>query len=331
MAYCPRANPDGYSYFTPSNSGAMHNRPERILLTDTDMKKSLALLSFYFFGIVPVFSAEVPGSHMMFPAGISEAYANINGMKMYYVTAGKGEPLVLLHGAFSTIEKDFGALIPVLAKTHRVIGIELQGHGHTGDIDRPLTYPAMAGDVVLLLQQLKITRADFLGYSMGGGVALQLAISHPDLVSHLILASVAYSPSGMNMDNPDSLKTRPYMSLDGTVWKKNYDRVAPDTANWKKLVQKVYGMMGGWKGFQSAEIKAIRTPTLLMFGDEDMSKPEHWVEMFRLLGGGNAGDLYLVPNEQLAVLPGTTHVTMIDQTPLLIPIVTRFLLTPDHR
>lgn len=258
-------------------------------------------------------------------------YANINGMKMYYTITGKGTPLVLLHGAFSSIDKDFGKIIPSLAKSHQVIGIELQGHGHTTNIDRPLSYTAMAEDVALLLQQLKISNADFFGYSMGGGVALQLTITHPTLVKHLVLASTAYSPEGMNMGNPDQLKQKAQTGLSQSVWKKNYDKIAPDTAKWSKLVGQVYGMMGSWKGFQAGDIKNIKSPTLLIFGDADMSKPEHQVEMFRLLGGGNAGDLYELPNEQLAILPGTTHVSMVDQSDLLIPIVGRFLNTPSAK
>lgn len=257
----------------------------------------------------------------------AEKYAMINGMKMYYIVEGKRTPVVLLHGAFSTIDKDFGKMIPALAKDHTVIGIELQGHGHTNDIDRPLSYEAMAADVAQLLQQLKISNADVFGYSMGGGVALQLTLTHPGLVKHLVLASTAYSPEGMNMANPDKLIPKAQTSLDQSVWRMNYNKVAPDTANWKKLVGHVYGMMGGWKGFRAADIKSIKAPTLLIFGDEDMSTPEHQVAMFRLLGGGNSGDLYQLPNEQLAILPGTTHVTMVDQTDLLIPIVSRFLKT----
>ena len=258
-------------------------------------------------------------------------YAMINGMKMYYTITGKGTPLVLLHGAFSSIDKDFGKIIPTLSKNHQVIGIELQGHGHTSNIDRPLSYAAMANDVVLLLQRLKVDNADFFGYSLGGGVALQITISHPSLVKHLVLASTSYNPQGANMENPDGLKQKPQSSLNQSIWKKNYDKIAPDTTQWKKLVGQIYGLMGTWEGFPSAEIKSIKSPVLLMFGDADMSKPEHQVEMFRLLGGGNSGDLYELPNEQLAILPGTTHVTMVDQTDLLIPIVTRFLSLPDAR
>ena len=258
-------------------------------------------------------------------------YAHINGMKLYYTSVGSGSPVILLHGAFSTINKDFGKIIPALAKNHRVIGIELQGHGHTNDIDRPFSYEALTGDVVLLLQQLKIAHADFFGYSMGGGVALQLSIVHPELVRHLVLASTAFSPAGMNMENPQNLKPKKQADLNQSVWKKNYDKVAPDTSQWSMLVNQIYGLMGSWKGFSSNDIKNIKAPTLLIFGDADMSKPEHQVEMFRLLGGGNAGDLYEIPNEQLAILPGTTHVTMVNQADLLIPIVSRFLATSTSK
>ena len=261
-------------------------------------------------------------------AGVVGNYAMVNGIKMYYETAGKGTPVVLLHGALSTIDKDFGKIIPELAKNHQVIGIEMQAHGHTADIDRPLSYEAMAGDVVTLLQQLKVTSADFFGYSLGGGVALQVAITHPELVRHLILASTSYSPEGSNMANPDGLKAKKVQDVNQSVWRKNYNKVAPDSTKWPKLLQKVYGLMGTWKGFQAGDIKNLKSPALLIFGDEDLSTPEHQVAMFRLLGGGNWGDLYELPNEQLAILPGTSHVAMVDQTDLLIPIVTRFLKTP---
>ena len=265
------------------------------------------------------------------PTSIAGKYAMINGIKMYYETAGKGKPVILLHGALSTIDKDFAKLIPVLAKTHQVIGIELQAHGHTADIDRPLSYEAMAEDVVLLLQQLKFTNADFLGYSMGGGVAMQIAITHPQLVRHLILASTSYSPSGSNMSNPDSLPLKKAADPNNSIWRKNYDKVAPDTSKWSQLLQKVYGLMGAWKGFQPTDIKNIKSPTLLIFGDGDLSTPEHQVAMFRLLGGGNWGDIYKLPNVQLAILPGTSHITVVDQTDLLIPMVARFLQTPPVR
>jgi len=262
---------------------------------------------------------------------LKENYAVVNGMKLYYGTAGAGTPVVLLHGAFSTIEKDFGGIIPMLAKNHRVIGIELQGHGHTGDIDRALSYEAMADDVQQLLKSLNVSDADVIGYSLGGGVALQLAISHPGMIRHLVLLSTYFSPEGSNMGNPDSLKAKPYASLDASVWKKNYDRIAPDTAGGKKLQGKVFGLMGNWKGFSQQDIKRLKMPVMLLFGDGDISKPEHQVLMFRLLGGGNAGDLYELPNVRLAILPGTTHVTMVDQVNLLKPMIGSFLSAPATR
>jgi pimeloyl-ACP methyl ester carboxylesterase len=230
-------------------------------------------------------------------------YAIVNGLKMYYITAGQGQPLVLLHGALSTIDKDFGELIPQLAKDHLVIGIEMQAHGHTSDNDRPLSYEVMAGDVITLLKQLKITNADFFGYSMGGGVSLQVAITHPKLVRHLILAATSYSPEGSNMANPGSLKSRKLDDLDHSIWKKNYLKVAPDKSHWSKLVQKNYGLMGSWKGFKANDIKYLKVPTLLIFGDGDLSTPEHQIAMFRLLGGGNWRDIYETPTCSLQFYP----------------------------
>src|SRR5262249_42540311 len=127
----------------------------------------------------------------------SGQFATVNGLRMYYVTAGKGRPLVLLHGAFSNIETDFGKLIPTLAKTRRVIGVELQGHGHTADIDRPLSYEQMADDVAELLTQLKADSADCVGYSMGGGVALQIAVRHPERTRKVVwFGGAAFDPTG---------------------------------------------------------------------------------------------------------------------------------------
>ena len=298
------------------------------------MKTIIIKITLAALGILTLFSgrtfagASTKGKKLIEPADGTAHYAAVNGLKMYYVTAGKGTPVILLHGALSTIDKDFGKLIPVLAKEHRVIGIELQAHGHTADIERPITYEGMADDIVTLLKQLNISNADFLGYSMGGGVALQVAITHPQLIRHLILAATSYSPEGSNMANPDKLKPKKVTDLDHSIWKKNYLKVAPDPSHWSKLVEKNYALMGSWKGFQPAEIKNLKSPVLLIFGDGDLSTPEHEVSMFKLLGGGYWGDLYELPNEQLAILPGTSHVTLVDQTELLIPMITKFLQTP---
>jgi len=158
-----------------------------------------------------------------------------------------------------------------------------------------------------------------------------VAITHPELVRHLILACTSYSPEGNNMVNPDNLKLKKATDVNQSVWRKNYNKIAPDSTKWPKLLEKVYGIMGSWKGFQPSDIKNLKSPTLLIFGDGDLGTPEHQIAMFRLLGGGNWGNLYELPNEQLAILPGTSHVTMVDQTDLLIPIVTKFLKTPDSK
>jgi len=258
-------------------------------------------------------------------------YANVHDLKLFYLDKGKGLPLVLLHGGLSTIDHDFGAMIPELEKTHRVIAVEMQGHGHTKDIDRPLSYASMASDVLELLQTLHIEKADFLGYSMGGGVVLQIAIIKPAIVNHIVLMSTAYSPLGMNFDNPGNLRPKPAEDLNRSEFKKAYDAVAPDTSQWQTLVKKNFALMESWKGFDTADIRRINAPVFLLFGDADISKPEHAVEMFRLRGGGIAGDLYELPNEQLAVIPGTTHVQMPKRAGWILPMITGFLQTTRYR
>lgn len=256
-------------------------------------------------------------------------YASVNGLKMYYEIHGSGRPLVLLHGAFGTIDTDFGKLLPRLAKTRRVIAVEQQAHGRTADIDRPLTYEQLANDVAGLLQQLKITNADFLGYSLGGAVAVQLAIQRPDLVRKLVFAGgAAYRPDGFQ---PGLLEAEGKMKpedLAGTPWQKAYARIAPKPENWPALVAKIKDLDLKWVGWPPEAIKSIRAPTLLINGDSDVVRPEHLVQMFRLLGGGVAGDLVGLPRAQLAVLPGTTHVTLVDRTDWLFSMITGFLDAP---
>src|SRR6266566_5265793 len=209
------------------------------------------------------------------------SYALVNGLNMYYEIHGEGQPLVLLHGALSAIGTSFSKVLPQLSSTRQVIAVEQQAHGHTADIDRPLTYEQMADDTAALLQQLGIEKADLFGWSMGAGIALQIAIRHPEVVRKLVLASVTYNRNGF------------------------YHEVL----DWPPEV-----------------IQSINAPTLLIIGDSDVVRPEHTVELFRLLGGGVAGDLVGLPRSQLAVLPGTTHVTLVDRADWLVSMITQFLL-----
>lgn len=263
--------------------------------------------------------------------GTGGRYALVNGLKMYYEVRGpqRGRPIVFLHGAFSNIESDFGKILPTLAKTRQVIAIEQQGHGRTADIDRPLTYEQMADDVAELLRQLRITNADFVGYSMGGGTAMYIAIRHPELVRKLVYAGGAcYDPDGYYDEVLDGEKTMTPDAFVGTPWLKTYMRIAPNKGDWPKLVEKIKVLDLTWRGLSEDQVRSIKAPTMLVVGDADVVRPEHVVKMFRLLGGGVAGDLAGLPRSRLAVLPGTTHVTVITRTDWLVSMIPEFLDAP---
>jgi pimeloyl-ACP methyl ester carboxylesterase len=257
-------------------------------------------------------------------------HAFVNGVNMYYEIHGtRGRPLVLLHGAFSNIQSDFGKILPTLAKNRQVIAIEQQGHGHTADIDRPLTYEQMADDVAELLRQLRISKADFFGYSMGGGIATYVAVRHPGLVRKLVWAGgAAYSPEGFYPELMEGEKKMKPEDFAGTPWLRAYKRIAPNRGDWPKLVAKIKDLDLAWRGLSPEQVRSIKAPTLLIVGDADIVRPEHVVEMFRLLGGGVPGDLAGLPRSQLAVLPGTTHVTLIARTDWLLSMITPFLDSP---
>jgi len=263
--------------------------------------------------------------------GTGGRYALVNGLKMYYEVRGpqRGRPIVFLHGAFSNIESDFGKILPTLAKTRQVIAIEAQGHGRTADLDRPLTYEQMADDVAELLRQLRITNADFVGYSMGGGTAMYIAIRHPELVRKLVYAGGAsYDPDGYYSEVLEGEKKMTPDAFVGTPWLKTYMRIAPNKGDWPKLVEKIKVLDLTWRGVSEDQVRSIKAPTMLIVGDADIVRPEHVVKMFRLLGGGVAGDLAGLPRSRLAVLPGTTHVTLITRTDWLVSMIPEFLDAP---
>jgi pimeloyl-ACP methyl ester carboxylesterase len=255
-------------------------------------------------------------------------YAPVNGLKLYYEIHGTGQPLVLLHGAFSAIGTSFGQMLPALAATRQVIAVDLQAHGHTADIDRPLTLGYMAGDVTALLEHLGIAKADFFGYSMGAGVALQVAMKYPDRVRKLVVASVTYTIAGLHPGLIEGFAGLKPEYLMGTPWQEEYARIAPRPEDFPRLVAKVTEMNMQIPDLPSEAIRAIQRPTLLIIGDSDIVRPEHAVEMFRLLGGGVAGDTAGLPNARLAVLPGTTHVTVVNRADWIVSMVTEFLDAP---
>jgi pimeloyl-ACP methyl ester carboxylesterase len=260
---------------------------------------------------------------------VNTGYAPVNGLEMYYEVHGEGTPLVLLHGAFSAIGTSFGKVLPGLARSRQVIGLEMQAHGHTADIDRPLSLEQMADDTAAALRYLGIERADVFGYSMGAAVALRVAVGHPDVVRKLVLASVTYTMDGIHPGLMDGLGEMTPEMMHGSPWHEEYLRIAPRPEDFAVLFEKKTRMDRGTRDLSADAIRAISAPTLLVLGDSDLVRPEHAVEMFRLLGGGVFGDLPAgLPDSQLAVLPGTSHVTLVDRADLLLSIVPAFLDAP---
>jgi pimeloyl-ACP methyl ester carboxylesterase len=261
--------------------------------------------------------------------GPKSGYAPVNGLEMYYEIHGEGQPLVLLHGAFSAIGTSFGRVLPGLAESRRVIAFELQAHGRTADIDRPLTYEQMADDVADALRHLGIERADIFGYSMGAGVALHLVTRRPDVVRKLVLASVTYTMSGIHPGLMDGLGEMKPEMMHGSQWHEEYMRIAPRPEDFATLFAKKTEMDRTVKDWPDETIRAIEAPALLVLGDSDLVRPEHAVEMFRLLGGGVFGDMPPgLPDSQLAVLPGTSHVTLVERADWLVSMITPFLEAP---
>src|SRR5260370_36278716 len=260
---------------------------------------------------------------------VTAGRAHVGELEMYYEIHAEGKPLVLLHGAIGTIDSCFRELLPALASIRQVIAVELQGHGHTADIDRPLTYEQMAEDTAALLRALGIHSADFVGYSMGGAVALQLAMSHPRLARRLGFAGGAcFDSAGLYPEALDAMTKSPAGHLDGSVWHQAYVNVAPHPGAWPALVAKVNELDRTFAGWPAEEVRRVRAPTMLIIGDSDIVRPEHTVQMFRLLGGGVPGDLAGLPPSQLAVLPGTSHVGMPDQTECLRPLSAKAAAAP---
>jgi pimeloyl-ACP methyl ester carboxylesterase len=259
----------------------------------------------------------------------TQGYASVNGLQMYYEIHGEGQPLVLLHGAFSGIGTSFGKIIPGLSRSRKVVAFELQAHGRTADIDRPLTVEGLADDVAEAIRQLGLGQADVLGYSMGASVALHVVVRHPELVRKLVLASGSYNRAGVHPGLMEGLGEMKPEMMYGSPWHDEYMRIAPHPEDFNRLFAKKTEMDRQVKDLPGDAIRAIKAPTLLIIGDSDFTRPEHAVEMFRLLGGGVFGDTPAgLPNSRLAILPGTSHVGVADRADWLVSMVDEFLDAP---
>jgi pimeloyl-ACP methyl ester carboxylesterase len=256
-------------------------------------------------------------------------YAPIGDLRMYYEIHGAGRPLVMLHGAYMTADA-WGPLLAGLAETRQVIAPEMQAHGHTADIDRPITYEQMADDTAGLIRHLELGAPDVLGYSMGGGIALQLAIRHPDVVRRLVIASASFRADAQH---PEALAMFPQITPElfaGTPIEAAYKRTAPNPDDFPKLVEKLTKLDTTEFAWPEEDVRGIAAPTFVVLGDSDGIRLEHAVEMFKLRGGGVMGDLSGFPESRLAVLPGTSHFVppgfgLLDRADWLLAMIPPFL------
>jgi pimeloyl-ACP methyl ester carboxylesterase len=248
----------------------------------------------------------------------------VNGMHMYYEVSGEGDPLVVLHGAYMNIPS-MGAIIPKLAETHRVYALEFQGHGRTTDIDRPITYPNLADDVAAFMDAMGLETTDVFGYSMGAIAGLQLAIRHPEKVNKLAAASVAYDADGWQPAFKAIIPTMTVEMILDMPFAEDYRRLAPNPDGFPALVEKLIALEHEPMAWEE-DVKALKTPVLIITGDADVATLEHSVAMFRLLGGGVMGDMGKpLPESRLAVMPATSHTAVIGQVELLHAFIGPFL------
>lgn len=269
----------------------------------------------------PVLAQQAPAN----PAAAASGYLPVNGLEMYYEAYGEGDPLILIHGAFSAIGTSFDLLIPGLSKSRRVIGLEMQAHGRTADIDRPLSAAQMADDVAAAITALGYEKADVFGYSLGAFIALNLGMRHPEKVNRLGLGSIASKKSGFQPGLMEGMGSMSPQMLHGTPWHEEYLRIAPNPDGFDTLFAKKMAMDAALEDVPDAAITALPMPVLVANGDADLMVPEHSVELLRLLGGGGFGDTPAgLPKSQLAILPGTSHVNLVFKPALLVPVLENF-------
>ncbi|WP_278353518.1 alpha/beta fold hydrolase [Chryseobacterium gleum] len=252
-------------------------------------------------------------------------YAPVNGIKVYYEVYGNGKPLVLLHGAFMTIDMNWGELIPELSKTRKVIAVELQGHGHTPFSERKLSHAVLASDVTKIMDYLKIDKADVAGYSFGGEVAYQLAIQSPERLNNLVIISSTYKSSGWLPEvnkafegmKPDLFTNSPLHTA--------YNAVAPDKTKWTKFLEQMMASAGKPFDLGDDNISKIPVPVLIIAGDNDGLDKTELSKTYKLLGGGVSADMGAMPKSQLAIVPGQSHVTVMMQTATILNYLNNFL------
>ena len=255
----------------------------------------------------------------------NSGYAPVNGVKVYYEVYGEGRPIVLLHGAFMTIETNWGQLIPELSKTRKVIAIELQGHGHTPFSDRKLSHATLASDVEGVMDYLKIDSADVAGYSFGGAVAYQLAIQSPKRVRKLVIISSTYKSSGWMPEVTNAFKSMKPGLFTNSPMQAAYDAVAPDKSKWTKFLEQMIAFAQAPFDFGDSNISKISAPVLIVSGDNDGLDKIELIKTYKLLGGAVSADLGAMPKSQLAIVPSQGHVSLMMQTTTILTYLNSFL------
>lgn len=257
-------------------------------------------------------------------------YAPVNGLEMYYEIHGTGGiPLLLLHGGLFNIDLQFGELIPALAATRQVIAADFQAHGRTNDIDdRPLTVPNLASDVVGLLRHLNVEQADVFGFSVGGGVTIELAVRPPELVRKIVVSSSSFHSDGDRTENLEAVDEFTVEMIAGTPMEQDYLAKSPHPEKLQQLLDKLGKFNHDFTGWSEDEIRGIAAPTLITVGDCDMVRLDHAIRFLQLRGGDVNGDFAGVPASQLAVLPGTTHFFGLSRPSLVLELIVPFLDAP---
>ena len=251
-------------------------------------------------------------------------YADVNGLKLYYEIAGTGRPLILLHGGLGALEM-FGPNLATLAQGRQVIAVDLQGHGRTADIKREISFENLADDVSALLDHLKIPSADLIGFSMGGGVAMECAIRHPEKVRKVVSISAVLRHDGWVKEAVDALPKLTAEAFKGSPIEAEYKKLSPTPNEFPEFVKHVIAMASKPYDLGADRLKATKAPMFFIHGDADGVRLEHISEMFRLKGGDVFGDMGPRSASRLAILPNTTHVTLMERMPVIVPMVNDFL------
>lgn len=269
-----------------------------------------------------MFSASQSNGQQVKP--INSGYAPVNGIKIYYEVFGQGQPIILLHGAFYTIDLNWKELIPELSKTRKVIALEMQSHGHSPFSDRKMSMSTLASDVGKLMDYLKIDSADVVGYSMGGSVAYQFAVQSPKRLRKLVIISSTYKTDGWLPVVNNAFKDFKPEFFDNSPLQTAYDAVAPDKTKWRSFLKEMFDFAKEPFNVGDSNITKITAPVLIISGDNDGLDKVELAKTYQLLGGG-VSDLSAMPKSHLAIVPSQNHVSLMIQTKTILDYLNDFL------